>query len=172
MRAFLGGVIRRLLILPRFLFPCGAAQQDGCDLVEFDSLESIVGIRHDKIEALIHFGSDLLDLFRADPVRIVDLKLPTNTDPEIVKDVSLLRNESDSQRARCTAGTDFHKKPFLTCGQGVPGRDITVSVRFNPSYNGDVQAQMDLLVRYVSEDVLNCPSEKRKRFLFWWIRVE
>jgi hypothetical protein len=150
-----------ILIVPWLsVYPLTANADDGsCDLVPLDSFEGRVGMRHNRIEHLIRWGEGLA----VELVRSVKIKRPDDYPSDIVKEMWIERLRSNPDTAVCRSGTDYKKRYFLVCGQGVPGRDLTLGVGFNPKFGGNPSEQMSILLRYLLERVINCPSEERKK---------
>ena len=127
------------------------AAEGACDRVSLDSVEGVVGIRHERIEELAtsHGLHGLADFVIVKPPR-------QPSGPNKIRRIVLMADLSRSFRADCHTGPDITNKQSIICAESVPSKGLKLIVTYEPDSARDLEAQTNALVKYVSDDVLNC----------------
>lgn len=150
-----------LTLCPALLTFSANTTQNECDPVSIDSVDRIVGIRHEKIEGLAtsHGLHGIADYVRIKPpVQTVG----TNEIRRLVLMADLRPNSHGS----CEAGNDITNKPAISCAKSVPGTPLVLIATFEPDNTHDLETETKALVKYVLKEVLNCtPADSAERSL-------
>jgi hypothetical protein len=125
-----------------------AAPSHVCDRVALDSVRGDVGIWHDKIVRYSRARGF------TGPIVWVEIASPelSDTDNKIL--LMFLWWDSDPVAgATCRAGKDFAQKPALHCAESIPGTQLRLQLRFEPTAH-NAERQTEKLAQYVINDVL------------------
>jgi hypothetical protein len=130
------------------------ATEKSCDPVSIDSVQGIVRIRHEKILgiATTHNRGGIAIWVRIGPP---DQILGANQ----IRRMRLWADVRPSIQAVCKKGPDTGMQLGINCVKSVPGKGLQLLVTFEPGNDRDPEDQTNALVKYVLEDVLDCPVD-------------
>jgi hypothetical protein len=119
-----------------------------CDRVALDSVTGDVGIWHDKIVRYSRARGF------TGPIVWVEIVSPelSDTDNKILL-MFLWWDNDPAAGATCRAGKDFAQKPALHCAESIPGTQLRLQLRFEPTAH-NAEKQTEKLAQYVINDVL------------------